>query len=119
MILAWLLACSEDPTAADPAAVDPIVDELEASDTLPEDEQDEALDRGGVLYVENCASCHGSRGDGSVDLERVPSDRLVEQILVGSVEQVYGAMPPFEDVLTADEIADVAFYVEVELWGSD
>ncbi len=62
-----------------------------------------------ALYLANCASCHGVNGEGGIgpDLRGVTDTALVEtQVKAGA-----GAMPPFADELSADEISALATYV--------
>ncbi|MBM9595463.1 c-type cytochrome [Roseitranquillus sediminis] len=81
--------------------------------------QDESLSElmaeGRPLYQDNCAACHGDRGqgtgtapalDGNVNLESRPL--IINQVLWGSSEH---GMPPFADVMTDREIAAVTSFV--------
>jgi quinohemoprotein ethanol dehydrogenase len=68
---------------------------------------------GAELFSNNCQSCHGPNGAGGhvgPDLQKsaVAEDlaRVEEQVRNGG-----GAMPPFADVLSDEEIGTVAHYV--------
>ena len=68
---------------------------------------------GAQLFSDNCQSCHGPEGTGGhvgPDLQKsaVAEDlaRVQQQVRNGG-----GAMPPFADVLSEDEIETVARYV--------
>ena len=78
--------------------------------------------RGGQIFNTNCAACHAGGGN-IVKSERTLRQADLEAFLpnyltgheTGIVAQVtYGrnAMPAFLDVLSENEIADVAAYVE-------
>ena len=68
---------------------------------------------GRKVFVANCGACHtladaGTSGTIGPNLDdSQPSDDLV----VERVTNGQGAMPPFEDQLTEQQIADVAAYV--------
>lgn len=93
----------------------------------------QALARGGKLYEQHCASCHGDKGQGvpamypplagnrAVLLD--PPNNLVQIIRMGgflpgtaSNPQPFG-MPPFAHQLDNDDIAAVATYVR-QSWGN-
>ena len=93
----------------------------------------EVLARGGKIYEQHCAACHGSEGQGvasvypplagnrAVLLE--PPHNLVQVIRLGGFfpstagnPRPFG-MPPFFQVLSDDEIAAVATYVR-QSWGN-
>jgi len=68
---------------------------------------------GKVVFTTNCASCHtladaGTTGTVGPNLDEAsPSaDKVVERVTNGK-----GVMPPFQGVLTDQQIADVAAYV--------
>ncbi len=72
---------------------------------------------GAVVFSENCATCHGTTGHGGTigpDLRTMP----LAQTEAGAIQQVThggGAMPPFEGVLSEEEIENVAAYVAQEI----
>ena len=97
-----------------------------------------ALEAGAVLYQDHCAACHGAQGEGGAlaDGRRVipplagnrtvtqePPANLVRSIALGG----FGAptagnprpfsMPPFAQVLTEGQIADLATYLR-RSWGA-
>ena len=87
----------------------------------------ELLERGQIVYTQQCASCHGQegKGDGSAArfLDPKPRDFTAaewEHAGEGTVEAIAAvvtngiddtAMTPFSDVLSADQIDEVAAYV--------
>ena len=92
----------DDEAATEPATT--------SAATQPDDGQ--AAD-GAQLFSDNCQSCHGTEGTGGhvgPDLQKsaVAEDlaRVEQQVRNGG-----GAMPPFVDVLSEDEIETVARYV--------
>lgn len=77
------------------------------------------MDRGRKLFSQNCAVCHGGQGGGGSGPALAGNQNLsdaqhvVSQILAGK-----GAMPPFANVLTDQEIAAVATFVR-NAWGNE
>jgi mono/diheme cytochrome c family protein len=68
--------------------------------------------RGGAVYATECAACHGANGQGGFGPSLV--DSAVAQSYPRTVEQVtkgQGAMPAFADVLSDEDISNVAAYV--------
>ena len=81
----------------------------------------ESVARGGEVYRVNCAACHGDngRGDGPAavslnprprDLTALPPTSTVNAV-AGVISYGFGAMPPFEQVLSREQIWDAANYV--------
>ena len=71
------------------------------------------VDEGKAIYAERCSHCHGfgmlSAGTITPDLRRFPDDR---QRFVTTVKQgKNNKMPPWGDVLSDDDIADLWAYV--------
>ena len=68
---------------------------------------------GGRLYAENCAGCHGARGEGYVGPPLAPAGFAS---LVGPMVAQGGInMPPFGEVLSAEQIDAVSAFVADEL----
>jgi cytochrome c oxidase cbb3-type subunit 3 len=77
-----------------------------------------AAERGAPLFADNCASCHGERGEGN---QEVGAPNLSDRIWLygGSLEAVYasihasraGVMPVFGTRLDADTIRKLVIYV--------
>ncbi len=68
---------------------------------------------GRVVFTENCGSCHtladaGTTGTVGPDLDQ---SQPAEALVVERVTNGQGVMPPFEGVLTEEEITEVAVYV--------
>jgi mono/diheme cytochrome c family protein len=68
---------------------------------------------GKVIFTTNCASCHtladaGTTGTVGPNLDQAQPD---EALVVERVTNGQGVMPPFEGVLTEEEITEVAVYV--------
>jgi mono/diheme cytochrome c family protein len=93
----------------------------------------DVLGRGGKLYEQHCASCHGDQGQGVAAMypplaanravTLAPPNNLVQMIRnggflpsTGGNPQPFG-MPPFGQVLNNDEIAAVSTYVR-QSWGN-
>jgi mono/diheme cytochrome c family protein len=72
---------------------------------------------GAVVFSENCSVCHGATGhggNGGPDLRTMPLAQSEE----GAIQQVTnggGGMPPFGDVLSEEEIENVAAYVAQDI----
>ena len=78
----------------------------------------EALRAGGMLFVENCAACHGRNARGNVALgapDLTDGDWLYggdgKAILTSILDGRRGAMPAFTGTLPDDSILDLAHYV--------
>ena len=85
---------------------------------------------GGAIYRSRCASCHGSTGLGlpgaippvaGSEVVNGPADEHVKIVLEGmrgptevKGKRYNGTMPPFKDVLTAEEVAAVVSYERTE-----
>ncbi|CAA7611362.1 Nitrite reductase [Magnetospirillum sp. LM-5] len=84
----------------------------EAAPTLDK----ESKDASGKIYFERCAGCHGvlRKGATGKNLEPEASKKLgqqrLEKILTNGTE---GGMPNFDDILTKDEIAKMATYIQM------
>jgi ubiquinol-cytochrome c reductase cytochrome c subunit len=68
---------------------------------------------GGRVYAENCAGCHGARGEGYVGPPLAPAG--FASLVADMVEQGGVNMPPFGDVMSDQHIQAVAGYVAQEL----
>jgi mono/diheme cytochrome c family protein len=72
----------------------------------------EQIKRGAALYAQHCESCHGVRMIGppwAIDLATFPRDnpgRFMDSVTNGK-----SAMPPWGDLLSADDIAALWAYV--------
>lgn len=65
----------------------------------------EQIKQGSATYARHCAACHGPRmkdPEGSFDLRKFPHDQ--RERFVTSVAKGKKAMPPWGDLLKADEI---------------
>ena len=78
----------------------------------------EALRAGAMLFVENCAACHGREARGNVALgapNLTDGDWLYggdgKSILTSIVDGRRGAMPAFAGTIPDDSILDIAHYV--------
>lgn len=88
-------------------------------------EMQESIARGGVIFAENCASCHGADGKGDYEFG---APNLADAIWLygGSYENVYesvfnaraGMMPAWKDRLDDNTIRQLAIYVH-ELGGGE
>jgi len=78
----------------------------------------DVLRAGGMLFVENCAACHGRNARGNVALgapDLTDGDWLYggdgKAILTSILDGRRGVMPAFGGTLSSDSILDVAHYV--------
>lgn len=94
----------------------------------------EALQRGAKLYVEHCASCHGSSGEGVAGhYPALAGNRAVTLGMINNLVQMirHGGfaptttgnprpfgMPPFAQSLNEQQIADLATYLR-QSWGNE
>jgi mono/diheme cytochrome c family protein len=65
----------------------------------------EQIKQGGEIYAVNCATCHGNRmknPEWAIDLATIPKDD--RQRFIQSVTNGKNNMPPWGDVLKANEI---------------
>ncbi len=97
-----------------------------AQQTNPVPADDVSLQRGKILFVTNCAPCHGDGGQGNGPLTgfwkpdmKKPANLTEARIAQGSdgtiyltISQGYGAMPPLNENLTVRERWDVVNYVK-------
>ena len=71
----------------------------------------EQVKTGAEVYARNCATCHGNRmknPEWAIDLATIPKDD--RQRFIQSVTNGRNNMPPWGDVLKADEIAALYAY---------
>ena len=72
--------------------------------------------QGREVFADNCAACHGARGEGGTgpnlagEAEYTDPEAVVDQIRDGG-----GGMPGFEGRLTEQELADVSAFLVREL----
>ena len=73
----------------------------------------ERAKRGGALYAQHCAPCHGPRmqGGDAFDLRKFPLDE--HERFVRSVTRGKSAMPPWGDLLKPDDVLDLWSYVSI------
>jgi len=70
------------------------------------------VDLGRVLYARHCSPCHGPRmqdPESAFDLRKFPHDERAR--FVAAVTRGKNQMPPWGDLLTAEEIAALWAYV--------
>jgi cytochrome c55X len=89
-----------------------VADEMQQAASGPGDLAQ--VQRGKQIYAQHCSHCHGfnmvSAGDVTFDLRTFPRDqreRFFDSVTNGRDNR----MPPWGDVLTQDEIADVWAYI--------
>lgn len=73
---------------------------------------------GEILYINQCASCHGGRGAGLVDGPSLINERWVfdeERIawLISRIESGGNGMPPFKGRLRNDDIVRIVRHIEM------
>lgn len=72
----------------------------------------ELIRKGSAIYGQNCAPCHGARmldPNSAFDLRTFPADQ--KNRFVHSVTKGLNAMPPWGDLLKADDIEALWAYV--------
>jgi len=72
----------------------------------------EQVNLGRALYARNCSPCHGPRmqdPESAFDLRKFPHD--ARERFIASVTRGKNQMPPWGDLLSADEIAALWAYV--------
>ena len=72
----------------------------------------EAIRQGAGIYSQNCSACHGARmadPQGAFDLRKFPPD--AKNRFVNSVIKGKNAMPPWGDLLKANDIDALWAYV--------
>jgi mono/diheme cytochrome c family protein len=92
----------------------------------------DTVQRGGAVYEQNCASCHGTTGTGDGPVGRTLSPlpanlALLSQMPIGQWDpfmywtvaeggaQFGSAMPAFKNALSKDEIWEVIAYIQARL----
>jgi quinohemoprotein ethanol dehydrogenase len=102
-------------------AFDPTTEPL--SPPPPVTASEEQIQRGGQIYAENCALCHGpqARGAADRDLRYLDAETrgMFADIVLGGARAEQG-MPSFEGVLSRDDLAAVSGYLAAranEDWG--
>ena len=81
----------------------------------------ESAERGKILFLRDCAACHGPKGqgDGTVALPERPDDLTTiaespifpDGVLAYRIEYGRGLMPTWKDTLTDSEIWDLVSYI--------
>ena len=77
---------------------------------------------GGALFAQACARCHAADGSGGlptvangpkpIDLTDAGWQRARSDVeIVAAIRNGRGAMPPFEDVLTSEQITSLGSYI--------
>lgn len=73
------------------------------------------LVRGGQLYAQHCAACHGANGlavlPGAPNFARQERLAQPDPVLLNSVKRGRGPMPGFLSILKDQEILDIIAYV--------
>jgi mono/diheme cytochrome c family protein len=83
-----------------------------AQDSAANPNAPDQIKRGASLYAINCAPCHGARmanPEWAIDLRTFPRDQRAR--FIDSVTHGKGGMPPWGDVMEADEIEALWAYV--------
>lgn len=66
--------------------------------------------RGEKAFKENCASCHGQKGEGKIG-PRLMGRWITPDLFLSTVLYGKKIMPPFHDVLKEQEIADIRSFL--------
>lgn len=107
-IAAYVATLGPGPAIPSPEQYDP--------DTLPEDEREEAVVRGGEFFRTNCTACHNFAASGGA----LPNGRYAPTLIGVEPRHIYEAMltgpqqmPVFSDeVLKPDEKRDIIAYIK-------
>lgn len=76
-----------------------------------------AVAAGQAGYLKNCRACHGSKGTAGVPLATNPKVQAGPDYLVWAIITGPGYMPEFGPVLSNEEIASIATFIE-NSWGN-
>lgn len=74
-------------------------------------EKGELIKNGELIYAKNCSTCHGNKMKNpqwGINLELFPVEQKIR--FIDSVTYGKNAMPPWEDVLSANEIENIWSY---------
>ena len=110
-ILSLMLATPQRATAQQNAPAEPVNADQAASEQAKIDPA--KIDLGKAIFAERCSHCHGPNmvnpGTITPDLRRFPDDhdRFVNTVKNGKNNR----MPPWGDVLTDDDIAELWAYI--------
>jgi alcohol dehydrogenase (cytochrome c) len=99
----------------DPVSM-PVAGSAVGADGAPADISNADPERGRLVYAQSCASCHGAGGDGghggpALTAIALEAASIVATIRDGRVRNGQALMPALGQILTPDEIGDVAAYV--------
>lgn len=76
------------------------------------DEEQRAVDMGASLYLKNCASCHGPKGDlGLANASDLSQSKLTPEEVGHRIESGGNGMPPFASYFTAKELEEIVKHV--------
>jgi mono/diheme cytochrome c family protein len=74
------------------------------------------IDKGRQAYQQFCLACHGDRGTGGHGGGATLANAAANvQSLANTAWAGRNAMPPFRNMLTPEQLRDVAHYISVEL----
>jgi ubiquinol-cytochrome c reductase cytochrome c subunit len=107
-LAAYVASLGPGPAIPDPEMYDP--------DTIPEDEREEAIVRGGEFFRTNCTACHNFAGSGGA----LPNGRYAPTVRGVEPVHIYEAlitgpqqMPVFSDeVLEPEQKRDIIAYIQ-------
>jgi mono/diheme cytochrome c family protein len=85
---------------------------LASATTTAQDFPPERIRAGAAIFSRNCSPCHGSRmqnPESAFDLRKFPADQ--HERFVSSVMRGKNQMPPWGDLLNAEEVESLWAYV--------
>jgi mono/diheme cytochrome c family protein len=95
------------------AGIDPVPGTIDPADL------EAAMSLGRVGYASNCASCHGSSGEGDFGPALVNNELVADpELVVDTIINGFSYMPPFGDALNDAQVAAIATYIR-NAWGND
>ena len=102
-----------------------------AAETIPRDYDFQQLKRGGQLFQQNCAVCHGKNAEGTKDWKKTDADgkypppplngsahawhhptKILVDVIKNGTIRIGGNMPPWKDKLNDDQIKDIIIWFQ-------
>lgn len=114
VLLALALAACEG-LAGEPRVVATLPPQVSSETTNVQNDTAQVMARGGEVWTNNCAECHGQTGEGTAQGAPLPdlSAYTDEQILASITGGKGDVMPAFGDQLSADELTAAMTYAKM------
>lgn len=115
VIFALLINCGPRPGSAVNSNIAPTIPQQQSPPPTP-------MPDGAAIFAENCATCHGDRGEGAKKGIPLTNGHALHHSTEEYIEQVNDGtgkkMPAFKDKLTPEEITAVITHVRHDLQGN-